>query len=201
MRGDITFKILEVIAGMGTGLANAAEAALSAGYGASQGRLMRELRRVESERDKRKKTREIEARLRHRYRSMISHLKAEGLIVVSPKASSYAGGLKLTERGRLLLSKMRGTKKERFFPEKNYSAEKSGVFTIVAFDVPEKYRTRRDWLRDCLRNMGLKMIQKSVWLGKVKIPKEFIDDLKKMDLLEAVEIFEISKGGTLIDRT
>ena len=41
------------------------------------------------------------------------------------------------------------------------------------------------------------MIQKSVWIGKVKIPKEFLDDLFKLRLIDYIEIFEISKAGSL----
>lgn len=204
MRGDITLKILEMVGRTAVGLSDVVEAMLSAGYGASSGKLRREIGRIEAERERGQTARQREAQLKHRYQSMLSRLKAQGLIIES--GSRLAGQekvgtiLKLTSKGRGLLDRMKKSKKENLLPEKNYSSKGGGVFTIVAFDVPEKYHSRRDWLRACLANMGLKMIQRSVWLGKVKIPKDFIEDLKKLDLLEAVEIFEISKSGTLIDR-
>ena len=45
--------------------------------------------------------------------------------------------------------------------------------------------------------MNFRILQKSVWIGKVKIPKEFIDDLKELNMINYVEIFEISRGGSL----
>jgi hypothetical protein len=41
------------------------------------------------------------------------------------------------------------------------------------------------------------MVQKSLWLGKVKIPEEFLVDIRKLSLLDYVEIFEITKTGSL----
>ena len=204
MRGDITLKILEMVARTAVGLSDVVEAMLSAGYGASPGKLRREISRIELERERGQTARQKEAQLKHRYQSMLSRLKAQGLIIENSSPASAKEGvgaiLKLTPKGRVLLGRMKKSRKENLLPEKNYSSRGSDVFTIVAFDVPEKYHSRRDWLRACLGNMGLKMIQRSVWLGKVKIPKDFIDDIKKLDLLESVEIFEISKTGTLIDR-
>src|SRR3990172_4751526 len=41
------------------------------------------------------------------------------------------------------------------------------------------------------------MIQKSVWSGKTKLPQEFISQLHELNLLSYVEIFTISKTGSL----
>jgi hypothetical protein len=41
------------------------------------------------------------------------------------------------------------------------------------------------------------MVQKSVWVGKTKIPQDFLDDLFKLKLVDFVEIFEISRTGSL----
>lgn len=82
-------------------------------------------------------------------------------------------------------------------PNPSYVKEDDRRSTIVAFDVPERFKEKRHWLRSVLKNLGLRMVQKSVWLGKVKIPREFIDDLKKLKILDFVEIFGITKGGTL----
>ena len=48
-----------------------------------------------------------------------------------------------------------------------------------------------------LKNIGLRLIQQSVWMGKVKIPKEFLDDIRELHLANFVEIFEITKSGSL----
>src|SRR3990167_838001 len=68
---------------------------------------------------------------------------------------------------------------------------------IVIFDIPERERRKRAWLRLALKNIGLKLIQRSVWMGKVKIPKEFLDDIRELHLVNFVEIFEITKSGSL----
>ena len=41
------------------------------------------------------------------------------------------------------------------------------------------------------------MVHQSVWVGKTKIPETLILDLENLHILEYVEIFEISKNGTL----
>ena len=64
-------------------------------------------------------------------------------------------------------------------------------------DIPESERKKRAWLRSALKNLNFKMIQQSVWIGKVRIPEEFLRDLRNMHLTEYVEIFEISKAGSL----
>ena len=78
-----------------------------------------------------------------------------------------------------------------------YAGDAAKQFTIVTFDIPERERRKRDWLRGALRNLGLAMVQKSVWIGKVKIPGELVEDMKSMRILDFVEIFEISKTGSL----
>jgi hypothetical protein len=41
------------------------------------------------------------------------------------------------------------------------------------------------------------MIHQSVWVGKGEIPEDFVKDLGNLNILEFVEIFEISKTGSL----
>jgi len=41
------------------------------------------------------------------------------------------------------------------------------------------------------------MIHQSVWVGKIKIPRQFILDLEEINILGYIEIFEISKMGSL----
>ena len=65
------------------------------------------------------------------------------------------------------------------------------------FDIPEKEKWKRVWLREVLGLCGFKMLQRSVWAGKNKIPEEFLADLRNFNMLEYVHIFEVSKKGTL----
>ena len=82
-------------------------------------------------------------------------------------------------------------------PQSQYQKLDTDKFSIVAFDVPERERRKRDWLRATLGRMGYKTIQRSVLLGKTKIPSEFLDDLRKLHMVDYVEIFEITKTGSL----
>ena len=41
------------------------------------------------------------------------------------------------------------------------------------------------------------MLQKSVWIGKTILPEELLDDLERLNLLSYVEIFAITKTGTI----
>lgn len=82
-------------------------------------------------------------------------------------------------------------------PYKRYKVERATELVIITFDVLEKEKNKREWLRAVLKNFGFRMLQKSVWIGKVKIPTDFIEDLKKLNLLSSVEIFAVSKTGTI----
>ncbi|MBI2635441.1 MAG: CRISPR-associated endonuclease Cas2, partial [Parcubacteria group bacterium] len=68
---------------------------------------------------------------------------------------------------------------------------------VVIFDIPEKQKHKREWLRGQLQDLGFKMIQKSVWMGKRKFPKEFLEDIRDLKLLAYVEIFSVTKTGSM----
>ena len=127
---------------------------------------------------------------RSRYHSLISKLRKEGLI------QENSGKCKLTLKGKGALSRLENLFRNKL-PQTRYKLAPHPGIIIVAFDIPERERRKRDWLREVLKNLELKMIQKSVWFGKVKIPKELIEDLDNLGLSEFVEIFEVSKTGTL----
>lgn len=61
---------------------------------------------------------------------------------------------------------------------------------IVAFDIPEKYRQKRKWLRVELTLLGFASIQKSVWLGPAPLPKDFIVKLNELDILQYLKFFK-----------
>ncbi len=61
---------------------------------------------------------------------------------------------------------------------------------IIAFDIPEKYRRKRDWLRVELIFLEFLPIQKSVWLGPAPLPKDFIENLHSLEILKYLKFFE-----------
>lgn len=124
---------------------------------------------------------------RNTFDSLLSKMKKEGLIEIRDNK------LAITEKGREKLK----VAKLGLWPRKDYQAEPDQTIKIIIFDIPEKERKKRDWLRFNLEEMGFEMLQKSVWVGKKKIPKEFLNDLARLKIADYVEIFGVSKTGSL----
>lgn len=127
--------------------------------------------------------------------SMLNRLKNQGLIdkkINDKKRTIW----EITKKG---LEKLKIAKRKQTFFKRsiNYKKESDGKIKIVIFDIPEKERHKRTWLRTILVSLGFSMLQKSVWVGKNKIPEEFLYDLKDLKMLSCVQIFEISQKGTI----
>lgn len=65
---------------------------------------------------------------------------------------------------------------------------------MVLFDIPEKKRKTRNWLRMQLKTWDFEMIQQSVWLGKGPLPKEFTERLKLLGISECVKILKVQSA-------
>lgn len=131
---------------------------------------------------------------KQRYYNLISHLKHDNLIAEDRKKRDT---LKLTNKGWGKLLKFQKASFYHYPDPDKYERISGDPVIIISFDVREKMRSKRRWLRDVLKNLGLRKIQQSVWLGKGRVPKEFLEDIRKMNLVEAVEIFEVSRAGSL----
>jgi len=142
-----------------------------------------------------KMTKEDEKRIKHKYQNLIYKLKKDGLIKESKKDNGKI--LIVTRQGDKKLAKLKELSEKSYLLKRCYAVEQSKRLVIVAFDIPERVRRHRDWLRSVLENLGLTMIQKSVWMGKIKIPKTLIDDLVELKLIDFVEIFEVGNEGSL----
>lgn len=156
-----------------------------AGYGASRKQIERKQGEIRNRKFTRQKEEEFIQKRRNLY-SLLSHLKQDGLI---EKENAFWG---ITPLGKAKLQGMKAKPKKGV-----YKREIDNTLKIVIFDIPEKERWKRAWLRDALQNLGFKIIQKSVWAGKVKLPQGFLEDLEKYNLLNYVEIFSVTKSGTL----
>ncbi|KKT22109.1 MAG: hypothetical protein UW08_C0017G0006 [Parcubacteria group bacterium GW2011_GWB1_43_8b] len=133
---------------------------------------------------------------RNRYYQVIWNLEKDGLIEKSKNGKNVL--VAITNKGRSLLKKIINDKHKLLSPDvyKN-NLSKSDSVIIVAFDIPEKLRSRRSQIRKVLKSLDFRMIQKSVWIGKNKIPDDFIRDLKDLNLLVYIDIFSINKSGSL----
>jgi len=57
-----------------------------------------------------------------------------------------------------------------------------GKWRLVIFDVPERIRGRRDFLRKELVAMGFHQLQKSVWVTPYPLPDDFFDIMDELEL-------------------
>lgn len=72
-----------------------------------------------------------------------------------------------------------------------------GVIRIVTFDVPERERKKRNVLRECLKMVGFRQLQKSVWVGSSPLPEDLIRYLEERNILDYVHIASLSEHGTV----
>lgn len=112
--------------------------------------------------------------------STLTRLKKRGLLSNEKRVWS------ITPEGKELLQHKKSQIK-RYFPTK-IKTEQSKTMIIV-FDIPEKERNYRDWLRGELMGFGFEMIQRSVWFGPA-LPKEFITYLDEHKILKYVRFFK-----------
>lgn len=192
MKGDFIFGILNAIGDTVINTTDVFSVISNSGYGASYGKLEREISKRRGERSSKIVENEIRRENKQKYYNLVSYLKKSDLIKEELKSNKKF--FSLTSKGKEKLYLLKNKEK---LPNASYKKEDNNKFTIVIFDVPEEKRRKRDWLRFALNNLGFSMIQKSVWMGKVKIPKIFVDDLLKLKIVDCVEIFEISKTGSL----
>jgi len=62
---------------------------------------------------------------------------------------------------------------------------------IVSFDIPEKNRKMRNWLRNQIKIFGYKMLQQSLWVGPGPLPLEFFKRLEKLGIRKNIKTFKI----------
>ncbi|MDP2598511.1 MAG: hypothetical protein Q8P49_01635 [Candidatus Liptonbacteria bacterium] len=194
MKGDITLRILETIGDMAISSADLIEAILLAGYGAPIGKIERETVRI----GKRRKIMKSDLQTRQRYHMMLSRLKRDQLINMKRENSIKLFSLTKKGRGRLMVLREQNTLR---ISQPVYPLADSPTTIMVAFDIPETEKRKRDWIRAVLKSLNYSMVQKSLWIGKTKIPQEFLEDLVRLRLVDFVEIFEISKIGSLRNKT
>ena len=192
-KGQLVLKTLEALARVAMSTATVVEAILTSPYGTSYGRLQKRAREIEQEREKAKQ----KSREQRQIYDLIYRLNRDGLIARKKSGSKL---WQLTIKGKNELTTLKKYLAEQ--PErKSYKKENGSELKIVAFDIPEKYKRRRNWLRAVLKNLGFTMLQKSVWVGKNKLPEEFIGDVHKLGLLSYLEILAVTKSGSLKEIT
>jgi len=186
MKGDLTIKILEALESaasvtgelLGVFLCDYQESYKRA-RGITYGRMYDKKSPAELKKERDKK-----------FYNLMHRLQKDGLI--TKKKSSWT----ITKKGKQKLDGLK-ERKEVFIPRKKYLIEEGKELNIIIFDIPEEQRRKRDWLRETLIQLGFSKLQQSVWISKNKLPEELLKDLQTFRMLEYVEIFSITKTGTI----
>ena len=66
-----------------------------------------------------------------------------------------------------------------------------GKFRIVMFDVPENRKSQREFLRYALRRQEYNQLQKSVFLGKFPLEKDFIESLIEKNIYQYLRMIVV----------
>ena len=190
IRSRRTMEILETIGDAAMGTADILLAIMTSPYGSSYSRLDRQREKIRRARE------EIISELKEKQNlyNLLTRLSKDGLTFKNKRGGIF---WRLTEKGEKELEKLKTYYQKNALPSREYKSEISGGFTIIVFDIPEKERRKRDWLRRKIVEMDFKMLQESVWIGKRKVSEEFVKDLDFCKLLPHVEIFTVSKTGSL----
>ena len=125
-------------------------------------------------------------RFKNTTRNTLSRLKRQGLV------SNRNGEWKITEEGKEFLHSVRNKEIKRFYYSKFPKLDKKKKL-IITFDIPEKKRKYRDWLRIELVGLGFEIIHKSVWFGPT-LPKAFVEYLEEIDLLKYMRFFKANSA-------
>ncbi|MFH1759319.1 MAG: hypothetical protein ABH822_02025 [Patescibacteria group bacterium] len=103
----------------------------------------------------------------------------------------------LTARGEDKRKRLKLSVLKQLLFNNDFKKVKERKVIIVSFDIPEKYRAVRDWIRKYLKFLGYEMIHQSVWCGRTRLPSEFMEFLSALDMDQYIKIFSIDHEGNL----
>jgi DNA-binding transcriptional regulator PaaX len=200
MRGERMFKILSALESGKDASIDVLGSYLLAGMSHNPKKSLQSVNNfIDSRKESRKKKEEDRQEIR-RFYSFVSYLKQDGLIRKEKITGKMT--ISITDKGKRKLEFLKESysiqlPSFRYEYESEEGVGRDSVVTIVTFDVPEKERSKRDWLRCALNNMDFNMVHKSVWMKSGQIPERFLDDLKSMKMAKYLEIFAVAKNGSL----
>jgi CRISPR-associated endonuclease Cas2 len=199
MKGKIALEILEVVVEKTGRMADIIEVFSKSRRAPSEiGEIAKHVRKRRTAKQRLTKEKfkgwEADLRLRERYRGILRWLERDGMIK-KPMERGWKF-LEVTRKGRKYLERLRSRQKVAF-PTPRYDVVKSDNLVVVSFDIPEKEARKRQWLRAALKSLGFRMKQESFWIGYVKIPKAFIRDICQMKIIGHIEVFAVTRKGSL----
>ena len=108
-------------------------------------------------------------------------------------AEKSSEGWSITPKGKLFLNNKK-TRQLMGYLESPFQKNSSNHI-IISFDIPEKNRILRNWLRNQIKIFGYKMLQQSLWIGPGPLPAAFIKRLENLNIRKNIKTFRITKGG------
>jgi|SRR3989338_3759617 len=127
------------------------------------------------------------------YERRLKRFKKESIRVVLSRLSlrgyvdNSTAGWSLTKKGEI-----KAEKKMLFAYIPSPFGNNSSSHTIIAFDIPEKDRAVRRWLRNQIKIFGYKMLQQSLWIGPGPLPTLFLKRLEELKIRKNVKTFRIA---------
>lgn len=103
--------------------------------------------------------------------------------------------IRLTEKGLEELARRKQREKEKKILNKLKEEKWDGCFRVVIFDIPEENKRIRNVLRQTLKVLEFKPLQKSVWISKKNYTKELREWVRELNLLKFILIFETRDLG------
>lgn len=136
------------------------------------------------------------AAARHSLSSILYRLTREGLIAKSgpDKKSQWS----ITNKGRMLFRRNTQRKPPLRALQYQILPPKDNIIRLVSFDIPEKQRAKRDWLRRELVSCDYRILHRSVFIGTRPLPAELMDMLTSLGIAKYVEIIGVNRKGTLV---
>ena len=124
---------------------------------------------------------------RQSFAVILSRLQKQKLI------TRQSGKWSITNLGKKIIGESKFRQNSELPPE-------DGKARLFIFDIPERERKKRLWLRLELISYGYKLLQKSVWVGYRPLPENFLRDLEDFNLKSHIHIFSIHHSGTLEEK-
>ncbi len=98
--------------------------------------------------------------------------------------------------GNMISKSVNGEKGKRYFQYQcfNHNFKNTAPRNlIVMYDIPNNKKKERDWFRRHLQKFDYIMVQKSVWVGPSPLPKDFLNYVKSIGLLNKFKTLKLAK--------
>jgi hypothetical protein len=107
-------------------------------------------------------------------------------LVIQGIVKEKEGKFQLTESGKKIMWKA-------FSIKKTLDKKWDGKYRVVIFDIPEKKKALRAWIRDELYSLNYKLLQKSVFIGRYPLTEDIIKRISEYGIDTNVNYLLVDK--------